>query len=173
MKYWNQLRPFIHSIALIWNLDFFHSVIPDIFLNNSTIEALALDYAVAVYPIILIIISYILIELYDHNILCVVYLWKPFYWILSFFQKNWNIHTSVIDSSATFFLLLCVKILSVSSDLLMFTSVHILNGGVYHALLLWFKCSILWKGALELPYGILAVLSLVFVIIIPTLVLIL
>ena len=106
------------------NLDFFHSVIPDICLNVSTLEALALDYTVAIYPIVLIAISYVLIEMYDHNIRCVVYLWKPFNWILSFFRKNWNICTSVIDSSATFFLLLYVKILSVSSDLLMFTSVQ-------------------------------------------------
>ena len=47
-------------------------------------EALALDYVIAAYPIILVIISYVLIELYDRNVRCVVYLWKPFYWVLSF-----------------------------------------------------------------------------------------
>lgn len=78
----------VYPFYTFWNLDFFHSIIPDICLKVSTMEALALDYAVAVYPIILIIISYVLIELYDHNILCVVYLWKPFYWILSFFRRK-------------------------------------------------------------------------------------
>ena len=132
-------------------------------------EALALDYAVAVYPIILIIISYVLIELYDHNVMCVVYLWKPFYWILSFFRKNWNIRTSVIDSSATFFLLFYVKILSVSSDILMFTSVHSLNGSVYRAL--YYDSSVIYFGKEHMVYGILAIFSLAFVVVIPTLVL--
>ena len=107
---------------------------PNVCLHVSTMEALALEYAIAVYPIVLIVISYVLIELYDRNIRFVVYLWKPFHWILSFFKKHWNIRTSVIDSSATFFLLLYIKILSVSSDLLMFTSVHSFNGITYHAL---------------------------------------
>ena len=152
-----------------WNLDFFRSFIPDICLNVDTLEALVLDYTVAVYPIILIVISYVLIEMYDHNVQCVVCLWRPFYWILSFFRKNWNIRTSVIDSSATFFLLLYVKILSVSSDLLMFTSVHNLNGSVYHAL--YYDSSIRYFRKEHLPYGILAIFSLVLFIIIPTLVL--
>jgi hypothetical protein len=158
----------VYSFYSFWNLDFFRSV-TDICLNVSTMEALALDYAVAVYPIILIIISYALIELYDHNVVCVVYLWKPFHWIFSFFRKNWNIRTSVIDSSATFFLLLYVKILSVSSDMLMFTSVHNLNGSVYRAL--YYDSSVAYFGNEHMVYGILAVFSLVFVIIIPTLVL--
>ena len=120
----------VYPLYSFWNLDFFRSVIPDICMNVSTMEALALDYAIAVYPIILVIISYVLIELYDRKVQCVVCLWKPFYWILAFFRNNWNIRTSVIDSSASFFLLLYVKILSVSSDLLMFTPVHNLNGSI-------------------------------------------
>ena len=159
----------VYPLYSFWNLDFFCSITPDICLKVSTMEALALDYAVAVYPIILIIISYVLIELYDHNVMCVVYLWKPFYWILSFFRKNWNIRTSVIDSSATFFLLFYVKILSVSSDILMFTSVHSLNGSVYHAL--YYDSSVTYFGKEHMVYGILAIFSLAFVVVIPTLVL--
>ena len=60
-----------------WNLDFFHSVILNICLHASTIEALALEYAIAVYTIILIIVSYTLIELYDRNVWFIVHLWKP------------------------------------------------------------------------------------------------
>ena len=161
----------VYPLYSLWNLDFFCSLIPDICLHVSTLEALALDYAIAVYPIILITISYVLIELYDHNIRCIVYLWKPFYWMLSFFRRNWNIRTSVIDSSATFFLLLYVKILSVSSGLLVFTSVYNFNGNIYYAL--YYDSSVTYFGREHLPYDILATFSLMFVIIIPTVVLVL
>ena len=166
-----QAMKVVYLFYSFWNLDFFRSIIPDICLHVSTLEALALDYVVAVYPIILITISYVLIELYDHNIRCIVYLWKPFYWMLSFFRRNWNIRTSVIDSSATFFLLLYVKILSVSSDLLMFTSVYNLNGTVYHGV--YYDSNVTYFGREHLPYAILATFSLIFIIIIPTVVLVL
>ncbi len=46
-----------------WNLDLFRSVIPNICLNVTTLQALALDYLVAFYPSLLLFISYILIKL--------------------------------------------------------------------------------------------------------------
>ena len=58
----------VRVVYPLYSLDLFCSLIPDICLHVSTLEALALDYVVAVYPIILITISYVLIELYDHNI---------------------------------------------------------------------------------------------------------
>ena len=64
----------VFPLYRLWNLDFFRSVMPNICLHVSTMEALALDYAVAIYPIVLIVISYVLIELYDRNIQFVVYL---------------------------------------------------------------------------------------------------
>ena len=110
----------------------FWSILPGICLNVSTLEAFALDACIAVYPMILICISYCLIELYDRNVLCIVYIWRPFRLIFRLFRENWDIRTSVIDSFATFFLLSYVKILSVSADLMTFTSVHELNSKGSH-----------------------------------------
>ena len=101
----------------------------------------------------------------------IVYLQKPFYWMLSFFRKSWNIRASVIDSSATFFLLLYVKILSVSSGLLIFTSLYTISMAAFIAL--YYDSSVTYFGREHLPYAILATFSLMFVIIIPTVVLVL
>ena len=97
-------------------------------MNVSTFEALILDYAIAAYPIFLIALSYTLIELYDRDIGCLVYIWKPFHKIFGIFKRNWDISTSVIDSFTTFFLLSYVKVLSVSGDLLMYINVNSLDG---------------------------------------------
>ena len=40
-----------------WNLDCFRSLIPDICMNVSTLDTLAMDYAIAVYPLLLITLS--------------------------------------------------------------------------------------------------------------------
>ena len=121
-----------------WNLDLFRSIIPDICLNVTTLQALALDYFIALYPFVLIIISYILIELHDRRYAVIVILWKPFHKVLSVFRKTWDIRTSVIDSFATFFLLSYVKVLSVSADLLIPTKIYKLGSsevqfGLYYS----------------------------------------
>ena len=51
----------------IWNLDFLRSVDIDICLPVDTLTALALDVAVGIYPLLLILITYFLIKLYDRN----------------------------------------------------------------------------------------------------------
>lgn len=154
-----------------WNLDFFRSLVPNICLNIGTLDALAMDYTIAIYPLLLITLSYILIVLYDHDIGCIVYLWRPFHNLFSLFRRNWNVRTSVIDSFATFFLLSYVKILSVSSDLLIYTHTYSLNGVV--STRLFYDPSLPYFGTRHLPYAILALFFLTIFVIIPTVVLIL
>ena len=150
----------------IWNLDFFRTVIPNICLNIGTLDALALDYAIAVFPLLLILFSYFLIALYDNNNCCIVRLWTPFQKLFSLFKKNWNVRTSVIDSFATFFLLSYVKIVSVSCDMLIYTNVYHLNGGTSRRL--YFDPSLPYTGKKHLPYAILAMLFLTMFVILPT-----
>ena len=154
-----------------WNLDIFRSIIPDICLQISPVEALALDYAIAVYPLLLNIVTYLLIELYDHNIRCIVYLWRPFRHIFNIFQKTWDIRTSVIDSFTTFLLLSYVKILSVSGDLLIFSSVYSLSGKLSYRL--YYDSTLVYFKGNHLIYAILATVFLLIFIVLPILVLIL
>ena len=43
----------------VWNLDFFHTLLPPICIKLSTLQVLALDYVIAIYPLLLIAITYI------------------------------------------------------------------------------------------------------------------
>ena len=153
-----------------WNLDFLRTVIPDICMNVSTLEALAVDYAVAIYPLFLITLTYVLIELYDHDVGYLVYIWRPFHKVFGIFKRNWDIRTSVIGSFATFFLLSYVKVLSVSSDLLVYVHVYTLDGK--SSIRLFYDPTLHYFGGRHLPYY--AVLALVFLsifVVLPTLVL--
>ena len=93
----------------IWNLDFGRSFFSDICLKIDTLAVLALDYTIAVYPLLLTFISYFLIKLHDRKYHFTVILWKLIKKVLVLFHSNLNNRSSVIDAYVTFFLLSYTK----------------------------------------------------------------
>ena len=153
-----------------WNLDILRSVLPDICLNITTLQALALDYLIALYPFLLILISCIIIELHDKKVLCTAIMWKPFQKLLSIFHKSYDVRTSVIDSFATLFMLAHVKVLSVTTDLLTPTTIYQLGSnastvGVYYS------PTVQYFGDELLLYAILALVIFTLFVMIPTFIL--
>ena len=148
-----------------WNLDIFRSVIPDICLNVTTLQTLALDYLVALYPFVLILTSYYAIGLYDRKVTFIVNAWKPFRKLSSMFT---DAHTSVIDTFATFLLLAYVKVLSTTVDLLAPTQIYRL-GSNSSTLGLYYSLSICYFGDEHLPYAILAITVLAIFVCVPAL----
>ena len=143
------------SLYGIWNLDFFRPFYSDLCLGIGILPILALDYVIAVYPLLLMTVSYLLIVLYDRNYRVVSMLFRPFLALFSLFKKNWDIRTSVIDAFTSFFLLSNVKFLSVSFDLLVPTKVYHLHGDHYNStwalyyagdIILWERASSLWDS---------------------------
>ena len=51
----------------IWNLEFFRSLQLNICLDLTTLQTLALDYAIAIYPLVLVVITYTVIELHTRG----------------------------------------------------------------------------------------------------------
>ena len=68
----------------------------------SAMAIMALNYAVAVYPLFLIFINYTMVKLYDHNFKPMVWVWKLFGLILKQLRRQWNVRTSLIDVFASF-----------------------------------------------------------------------
>ena len=149
-----------------WNLELFRSVLPDICLNVTTLQALALDYIVALYPFLLVLISYIIIELYDRRCVCLFTIWKPFHKCLTHFRTFWDIRTSVIDSFTAFFFLSSFKILNVSADILTPTQIHKLGSNM-STLGLYYSPSVVYFGHEHFPYAILAIVILTVLVAIP------
>lgn len=92
----------------IWNLDFFRPYYSDLCLGIGILPTLALDYAIAVYPLLLMTVSYLLILLYDRDCKIIIFLSRPF----RVFRRNWDVKTSIVDSFSAFFLLSNIKFLS-------------------------------------------------------------
>ena len=156
----------------IWNLDFFRTVIPDICLNVTTLQALALDYLVALYPFLLILFSHMIIKLHDSHVCCITFMWRPFQALLAKFRDSMDIRTSIIDSFATFFLLSYMKVLSVTSDLLVPTRIYKLGSNI-STFGVYYSPTVVYFGEEHLPYAILAVFILTIFVCIPTITLVL
>ena len=149
----------VSSLYGIWNLYFFRTFYDPFCLHPdmSPLLVLALDYIVAAYPLVLIVITYTLVELHDRNIRIVVLLWKPFHRCFSRFRRQWNIRTSLIDAFATFILLSCVKFLSVTFDLL--APIRLFNsyGESLDQYRLYYDSTVELFDKQHLPYGLIAV----------------
>ena len=161
------------SIIGIWNLDFFRRVYSPFCLNphTGTLQVLALDYVVAIYPLVLTGLTYALVELHDYNFRIVVWMWKPFHKCFVRFRRQWDIRTSLIDAFATFLLLSYAKLLSVSFDILYPTPIYSESGKLLNKPYLFFDATVEYFGKEHLPYGITAVMVLLVFIICPLLLL--
>ena len=158
----------IFSFYGVWNLDFFRPLYSDLCLGIGILPTLALDYAVAVYPLVLITLTYFLITLYDRNYRVVRCAWSPFQRLLSLFRSNWNVKHSVVDVFATFFLFSNTKFLSVSFDFLIPTKVFRLYPDHYnYTLVLFYAGDVEYFGTEHLPYAILALAVLCVFVLLP------
>ena len=160
------------ALCGIWNLDFFRSTYR-ICLGTDTLQTMALELAIGVYPLLLMMLSYLFIILYDRNIQLLAFILKPFRILFVCFRTKWDIKTSTIDVFATFFLLSNVKFLSISYNLLAPVIVYQLNstGGLTHSWRLYYDANLIYFGKEHLPYAILAIASLVFFVLFPILLL--
>ncbi len=161
-----------HTIATlygIWNLDFFRTVVPPICLNLSSLQLISLDYAIGFYPLVLIAVTYNLINLHERNFKPVVWLWSPFKRCLVQVRREWNIKSSIIEAFATFLILSYLRFLSVSFNILVPTQVFDIHG--HSRLYLYYNASIEYFGEEHLPYAIVAVFVLLVFNILPLLLL--
>ena len=163
---------FLSSLYGIWNLDFFRSLIPPICLPLNTMQIMALDYLVAVYPFIILTCFYVLLRAHDRGYRLVVRLWRPFLWCTARLRQQWNIRYSIIDAFATFFLLSYIKLLNVSIALLTFTGVHNATGSRLGNFL-YYDATVEYMGPDHRPYAVLAILVVVVGVLFPLVLLLL
>ena len=160
----------VSALYGIWNLDFFRLFELGICLRLNTLTTLSLDIAVAVYPILLMALSYILINLHDKNYRVLVIAWRPFRAFFSLFHRHWDIRTSLVDSFATFLVLSHVKIISAAYDLLTPVQVYNISSSGQVTRKLYYDATVVYLGKEHIPYAVLAIVTLAVFVIIPALI---
>ena len=161
------------SLFSIWNLDIFRMFYNPFCLHPrmTVVQALALDYLIAVYPLALLFVAYLLVSLHRREFAIVVTVWKPFRAVLSPFINHLNIQTSLIGSFATLFFLTAMKIQSVTLDLLSPTPIYHVDGSTSKKAYLLLAGDVEYFGNDHLPYGLLALFFLLLFVILPGLLL--
>ena len=107
----NSHKDFYHKIILgiydIWNLRFFHFLVPPFCISSNLkpFHIILLGYISIFYPLCLIILTWICIELHGRNFRLLVWLWRLFQACLVRLRGRWNRKNDIIDVFSSFFLL--------------------------------------------------------------------
>ena len=165
----------------IWNLDFFQYIFPPFCIdeNYSALRVLSFGYINAFYPLALLIITYICIELYDQNYRLFRAVWLPFGLCLSSIQKHLylrlhiNAKSNVLNAFATFIILAYCKILHINFGLLTPIQLYESNGYSSGAKYTLYNASMPYFEEDHKPYFILAIIVLLVFNIFPMLLLLL
>ena len=150
----------IIGLYSIWNLDFFRSIYPPFCLhpNMSALGVLSLDYLVAIYPMVAVVLTYIIVQKFSY-VSCLSGTLKK---CLHIFIKEGNTGNSLIEAFATFILLSYVKILNVTFNILTPTYLYYMNG-TYGHLHVYNDPNTEYLSKQHLPYFVLAIaMSFVF-----------
>ena len=104
----------------VFNLDFFRHIAHPFCISShlKPIHIALLGYVSAFYPILLIVLTWLCVELHGRNFQLVVCLWKPFHRCFVQLKRGWNTKSDITDVFASIFLLSYGKILYQTSIIL-------------------------------------------------------
>ena len=174
--------PYTHVLMIILstlygfcNLDFFRYVIPSFCVSDklTPIQVAALEYVVALYPLLLIITTYICVELHARDCRIIVWLWRLVNRCLAFVLRGREITFSFVHGFASFLLLSYSKILFVSVRLLV--NIHLFDstGQIGSKSMVYYDASVRYFSVPHFPFVLLAIFMLCVFVVIPALVLLL
>ena len=113
---WFQARgPRLAVFALygMWNLDIIRFVLPPFCISSKLTftHVTLLGYFSIIYPLCLIIMTWVFVELHDRNFRPLVLLWRPFHGCFVKLRRGWDTKTDVVDVFCSFLLLSYTKVL--------------------------------------------------------------
>ena len=168
-----QKRVFKASLSLSgiwWYLEVIFFFFPDQCINKyvSDLSLVSIEYIYVLYPLLLIFITWLCIELHARDFRLVVYLWKPFHKCFAKVRRNWSASDSVIHAYATFFFLSFTCLTYASYHMLYTTYIYNINGTLVRKVLVH-EPTMESFSPQHLPYAIPAILLLFFLGVCPTL----
>ena len=155
------------TIVGFWNLDIFRYVFPSFCISQemSILQVIAMEYIIAFYPFLLVLLCYVLIELHDHDFRAIKVVWgvwkKWLHWLKGKWYINIQAKSSIIRYFSTFLLLSYMKVLFVSYNLLALTSLNRRDGSVVNgSSFVYYNASVKYLSSQHLPYFVLASVTL-------------
>ena len=160
------------SLYSVWNLDVLQVYMPPMCLGKhfGNLEVLAFQYLIALYPLILVLVTYTLAELHARQWWCVYWLLWPIVKLFKVLHISIDPMRSIMNTFATFVLLSVIKFTIVSVNLLAYVNLIDINGTVVARVPLY-EGDTQYFGPKHLPYAVLAIVVLLFCNVLPLLLL--
>ena len=168
----NIAKKFLISIYSVWNLDVLQVYMPPMCLGKhfGNLQVLAFQYLIALYPLILVLVTYALAELHARQWWCVYWLLWPIVKLFKVLRISIDPMRSIMNTFATFILLSVTKFTIVSVNILAYVNLYDVNGTVVAKAPLYDGDS-KYFSAKHLPYAVLAIVVLLFCNVLPLLLL--
>ena len=156
------------SFNSVWILDVLTLFMPPICINRhiNNIQAITLQYIIALYPLLMILLSYLMVELYDRNYRIVVWMFVPIKKCLLLLHIKIDPISSLLTTFATFFFLSFSRMTIISLMLLSHTNLLAPNGSTIRHVFLY-DATMDYFGPEHLPYALLAIAITVFFLVLP------
>ena len=164
-----EIAKFILTFYGVWNLDFFRAYDNNICFRISSLSISLLDLGVAIYPLMLMLVTYLLVQLYDFNYKPIVLLRKPLQICLKKIYKEFSVKRSLINSFTTFLYLANIKFFNVCLDILTPVKVYqfYTPNKINTTLRLYYDSTVEYFGSEHILYGITALVVMSVFIIFP------
>ena len=96
----------------LWNLDIFRAFYPQMCISPhmTTLQVFFLEYAIGLYPLFLLGVTFFLVRLYDRGCRIVFCICRPLCACLAHLRRGAHVRASLIDAFATFVILAQIKI---------------------------------------------------------------
>ena len=168
----NFANKFLISIYSVWNLDVLQVYMPPMCLGKhfGNLEVLAFQYLIALYPLILVLVTYALAELHARQWWCVYWLLWPVVKLFKVLRISIDPMRSIMNTFATFVLLSVTKFTIVSVNILTYVKLYDANGTVVARVPLY-DSDTKYFSAEHLPYAVLGIVVLLFCNVLPLLLL--
>ena len=152
----------------VFNLDFTPFLVDYplcIVPNMSPLGAISFWYLIGFYPLLLLLLIYVWIVLYDKGYRCVVLVTRPFHRCMARFWSMTGIEPSLIHSTASIYILCFTQIAGVSFKILCFHPTYDNN----YSMSFFYDAKMEYFHGVHAVAGCVAILVLIVVIIIPAL----
>ena len=160
----------------IFNLDFFHAILPPSCVKTSirVIDILLFEFIVAIYPLFLTFFIFLCIKLYNSRNRVVVLLAIPMNRCLKCVNAHWDPTTTILKTFTTFFMLSFSKMFFISIKLTLPVQAYNSKGEVIrNSTVLLYNPMIKPFHSEHIPYAVLAIVILVAFNLLPTMTLLL
>ena len=103
----------VKSMYGLLSLHYFDEFLPPICLRGigNTFGLIGLRYIQGLYPLCLVVVTYVCIELHARDFRPFVILWRPFGWCFSKLRRTWQLQNSVLNALATMLTLSYVELI--------------------------------------------------------------